>query len=55
MLASALWIVQHLRRHEHRVERTNAFVSLVLGYSVVGILFQSNDGYNLDAFWTRPF
>ncbi|KAM3490906.1 hypothetical protein MY3957_005816 [Beauveria namnaoensis] len=34
----------------HCVERTNAFVSLVLGYSVVGILFQSNGGYNLDAF-----
>lgn len=35
---------------EHRVERTNAFVSLVLGYSVVGILFQSNGGYNINAF-----
>ncbi|EGX93126.1 hypothetical protein CCM_04498 [Cordyceps militaris CM01] len=35
---------------EHRVERTNAFVSLVLGYSVVGILFQSNGGYNVNAF-----
>ncbi|KAM3451684.1 hypothetical protein MY3296_005096 [Beauveria thailandica] len=35
---------------EHRVERTNAFVSLVLGYSVVGILFQSNGGFNLNAF-----
>lgn len=35
---------------EHRVERTSAFVSLVLGYSVVGILFQSNGGYNINAF-----
>lgn len=35
---------------EHRVERTNAFVSLVLGYSVVGILFESNGGYNINCF-----
>lgn len=35
---------------EHRVERMNAFVSLVLGYSVVAILFQSNGGYNANAF-----
>ncbi|PTB67359.1 hypothetical protein BBK36DRAFT_1140011 [Trichoderma citrinoviride] len=35
---------------EHRVERMNAFVSLVLGYSVVAILFQSNGGYNINAF-----
>lgn len=35
---------------EHRVERMNAFVSLVLGYSVVGILFQSNGGYNINSF-----
>ncbi|KAH0594232.1 hypothetical protein MHUMG1_08071 [Metarhizium humberi] len=35
---------------EHKVERMNAFVSLVLGYSVVGILFQSNGGYNVNAF-----
>ena len=35
---------------EHRVERTNAFVSLVMGYSVVGILFQSAGGYNVNAF-----
>lgn len=34
---------------EHKVERTNAFVSLVLGYSVVGVLFQ-NAGYGLNAF-----
>ncbi|KAF4969373.1 hypothetical protein FZEAL_10233 [Fusarium zealandicum] len=35
---------------EHRVERTNAFVSLVLGYSVVGIMFQSYGGYAVNAF-----
>ncbi|KAM3427316.1 hypothetical protein NHJ13734_009025 [Beauveria thailandica] len=34
---------------EHKVERMNAFVSLVLGYSVVGILFQSNGGYTINA------
>lgn len=34
---------------EHRVERTNAFVSLVFGYSVVGVLFQ-NAGYGANAF-----
>ena len=34
---------------EHKVERTNAFVSLVFGYSVVGVLFQ-NAGYGLNAF-----
>ncbi|KAM0440732.1 hypothetical protein ACHAPT_000033 [Fusarium lateritium] len=35
---------------EHRVERTNAFVSLVFGYSVVGVMFQSYGGYNVNAF-----
>jgi hypothetical protein len=34
---------------EHKVKRTNAFVSLVFGYSVVGVLFQ-NAGYGLNAF-----
>jgi hypothetical protein len=34
---------------EHKVERTNAFVTLVLGYSVVGVLYQ-NTGYGLNAF-----
>jgi Bacterial low temperature requirement A protein (LtrA) len=33
---------------EHKVERTNAFVSLVFGYSVVGVLFQ-NQGFGLNA------
>lgn len=35
---------------EHRVERTKAFVSLVSGYSVVSILFQSAGGYVINAF-----
>lgn len=34
---------------EHKVERTNAFVCLVLGYGVVGVLYQ-NQGYGLNAF-----
>ncbi|KAL8366088.1 hypothetical protein RB595_004729 [Gaeumannomyces hyphopodioides] len=37
---------------EHKVERTNAFVSLVFGYSVVAILFQ-NQGYGLNAFFGK--
>ncbi|KAG8674355.1 hypothetical protein FPOAC2_00369 [Fusarium poae] len=35
---------------EHRVERTNAFVSLVFGYSVMGPMFQSHGGYAVDVF-----
>ena len=35
---------------EHKVERTNAFISLVLGYSVVGVLYQSSHGYGVNAF-----
>ncbi|EFW98424.1 hypothetical protein CMQ_4276 [Grosmannia clavigera kw1407] len=35
---------------EHKVERTNAFMTLVLGYSVVGVLFQNGRGYGLHAF-----
>lgn len=35
---------------EHRVERMNAFVSLVFGYSVVAILFQNQGGYDINAF-----
>jgi hypothetical protein len=40
------WAAQALDFHpalniEHRVERTNAFVSLVFGYTVVAILYQS--------------
>ncbi|CAK7217032.1 hypothetical protein SBRCBS47491_003024 [Sporothrix bragantina] len=35
---------------EHKVERTNAFISLVLGYSVVGVLYQNTHGYGVNAF-----
>ncbi|OAA67835.1 Low temperature requirement A [Niveomyces insectorum RCEF 264] len=38
---------------EHKVERTNAFVTLVLGYSVVGVLYQNNGGYGLNAFFGK--
>lgn len=34
---------------EHKVERTNAFVSLVIGYGIVGLLYQ-NAGYGINAF-----
>jgi hypothetical protein len=35
---------------EHKVERTNAFISLVFGYSVVGIMFQTARVFPLNAF-----
>lgn len=35
---------------EHRTERTNAFVSLVFGYSVLTILYQSRASVGLNAF-----
>ncbi|KAJ9610550.1 hypothetical protein H2200_005327 [Cladophialophora chaetospira] len=35
---------------EHRTERTNAFVALVFGYSVLTILFQSRASIGLNAF-----
>ena len=35
---------------EHKVERTNAFISLVFGYSVVGILFQNTGAFPLNSF-----
>lgn len=34
---------------EHKVERVNAFVCLVIGYGVVGVLYQ-NQGFGLNAF-----
>jgi hypothetical protein len=40
---------------EHRVERTNAFVSLVFGYSVVGVMFQSHSSVVIDAFLGKAF
>ena len=34
---------------EHKTERTNAFVTLVFGYSVVALLFQSNTPYGMSS------
>jgi low temperature requirement protein LtrA len=38
---------------EHRVERNNAFVSLVFGYSILTILFQSRSSFGIDAFFGK--
>ena len=38
---------------EHRVERTNAFVALVFGYSVVAIMYQNAAEYGLNAFFGK--
>lgn len=35
---------------EHRIERMNAFISLVFGYSVITILYESAAKFPLDAF-----
>jgi low temperature requirement protein LtrA len=35
---------------EHKVERTNAFITLVLGYTVVGVIFQNAGAFGLNAF-----
>lgn len=35
---------------EHKVERTNAFVALVFGYSVVAVIFQNTGSFGLNAF-----
>ncbi|AEO63816.1 uncharacterized protein THITE_157734 [Thermothielavioides terrestris NRRL 8126] len=35
---------------EHKVERTNAFISLVFGYSVVGVMFQNAGVFPLNSF-----
>ncbi|KAK1753739.1 hypothetical protein QBC47DRAFT_326288 [Echria macrotheca] len=35
---------------EHKVERTNAFVGLVFGYSVVGVIFQNAGSFALNSF-----
>lgn len=37
----------------HRSERVGAFVSLVFGYSVVGILYQSQSKFGLNAFYGK--
>ena len=38
---------------EHKTERTNAFVTLVFGYSVVALLFQSQTPYGINAFFGK--
>ncbi|KIW12279.1 hypothetical protein PV08_09556 [Exophiala spinifera] len=38
---------------EHRVERNNAFVSLVFGYSILTILFQSHASFGINAFFGK--
>ncbi|KAJ4501928.1 hypothetical protein HRR80_009524 [Exophiala dermatitidis] len=38
---------------EHRVERNNAFVSLVFGYSILTILFQSRASFGIHAFFGK--
>ena len=38
---------------EHKVERTNAFVTLVFGYSVVSIIYQSATSFGLNAFFGK--
>ena len=38
---------------EHKVERTNAFVTLVLGYSVVSIIYQNAASFGLNAFFGK--
>lgn len=38
---------------EHKTERTNAFVTLVFGYSVVALLFQSQAPFGINAFFGK--
>jgi low temperature requirement protein LtrA len=38
---------------EHKVERTNAFVTLVFGYSVVAIIYQNAASLGLNAFFGK--
>lgn len=38
---------------EHRTERTNAFTTLVLGYSVVSLLYQNKATYGFNAFFGK--
>ncbi|KIV98934.1 uncharacterized protein PV09_09320 [Verruconis gallopava] len=38
---------------EHKIERTNAFVALVFGYSVVALLYQSAVKFSLNAFYGK--
>lgn len=38
---------------EHRTERTNAFVTLVFGYSVVAVIYQNSAAFGLNAFFGK--
>lgn len=38
---------------EHKTERTNAFVTLVFGYSVVALLFQNRAPYGINGFFGK--
>lgn len=38
---------------EHRTERTNAFVTLVFGYSVVAVIYQNSAPFGLNAFFGK--
>ncbi|KAL8699499.1 MAG: hypothetical protein Q9201_005972 [Fulgogasparrea decipioides] len=38
---------------EHKTERTNAFVTLVFGYSVVALLYQNRAAYGINAFFGK--
>ena len=38
---------------EHKTQRTNAFVTLVFGYSVVALLFQNSSAYGINAFFGK--
>ncbi len=35
---------------EHRIERANSFVTLILGYSVIALLFQNRSEIGVNAF-----
>lgn len=52
------WADNHLQfipgaNIEHRIERTGAFLTLVFGYSVVALLYQSNVAFGINAFFGK--
>lgn len=52
------WFDRHFELYpainiEHKSERTKQFVTLVLGYSVVGLLYQSSASFGLNAFFGK--
>lgn len=54
----ARWVKRRLEFYpgtniEHRIERTGAFVTLVFGYSVIGLLFQSGVPFGVNAFFGK--